>query len=555
VVPLPVGPYATQLPSGELTLAEIVIEAKPVPEFRGFWADAFSAGFKSTAQIDAMVSAALTGNHNAIIVEVLAYHDNASAGHGAYWNSTIVPRAPDIVGGIDPLARVVQQAHANGIEVHAWLVPYRAAWLWPPGGNAVLAEHPQWLMTTLDNMGGAPSPIGLDFMLDPGSPDVQEYLVAIVRELLANYEIDGIHWDRMQYPESDAGYPADATCTSSGLARFREISGFVGTPSPTYEPWSDFRRRAINELVRRSRAEIAIAAASPARPPRLSAALLAAGDSPGDFRSSQAFQRFQDWDLWLRQGWLDAGGPTLFFSEQDVVQAQRYRAWVDWLMAQNYPRHLFIGLSDQLNDSWQLCTQIEYLTLAGADGWAIAFYSQLPSLPCLATPAAPPVMPWRDRATAVEGTLYGRVVSRLTERPVYDATVYVNGGAPVQTDGNGYYTITMIPAAAQGTAYDIIACKAGYPSVTHADVRIVAGEVRYEEILLTVASDFDEDGDVDGDDYGSFETCASGPGIPLASGCEGKDFDGDQDVDHSDFGIFQRCYSGGGIAADPNCDD
>lgn len=65
--------------------------------------------------------------------------------------------------------------------------------------------------------------------------------------------------------------------------------------------------------------------------------------------------------------------------------------------------------------------------------------------------------------------------------------------------------------------------------------------------------DFDTDCDVDGDDLDLFETCASGPGVPRSTGCEGKDFDQDSDVDQADFAVFQRCYSGEGNPADPNC--
>lgn len=68
-----------------------------------------------------------------------------------------------------------------------------------------------------------------------------------------------------------------------------------------------------------------------------------------------------------------------------------------------------------------------------------------------------------------------------------------------------------------------------------------------------VPGDFDGDLDVDQLDLDAFVACASGPAIPLASGCETKDLDYDNDVDQSDFGIFQRCYSGSNNPGDPNC--
>ena len=56
--------------------------------------------------------------------------------------------------------------------------------------------------------------------------------------------------------------------------------------------------------------------------------------------------------------------------------------------------------------------------------------------------------------------------------------------------------------------------------------------------------DFDGDCDVDQDDFGVFQACASGPAVPLAPGCEGFDVDGDDDVDQADFGQFQVMITG-----------
>ena len=84
---------------------------------------------------------------------------------------------------------------------------------------------------------------------------------------------------------------------------------------------------------------------------------------------------------------------------------------------------------------------------------------------------------------------------------------------------------------------------------------------------LTATADFDEDHDVDRDDYDIFEHCATGPDVPydpqdLAPECvlvpdhQGiipADFDRDSDVEQDDFAIFQGCYSGEGNPADPGC--
>lgn len=77
--------------------------------------------------------------------------------------------------------------------------------------------------------------------------------------------------------------------------------------------------------------------------------------------------------------------------------------------------------------------------------------------------------------------------------------------------------------------------------------------------FILVQADFDMDGDVDNDDFTTFQNCATGPMVPLGGGvsqaCLSSDFDSDNDVDQDDFGQFQLCLSGVNISPDPTCDD
>ena len=76
------------------TVTALFVEQGPVePEFRAFWADVFHYGLQDAAQIDEMIAWAVAGNYNAIIPEVLAYHDAEFGSHGAYWQSDIVTRS------------------------------------------------------------------------------------------------------------------------------------------------------------------------------------------------------------------------------------------------------------------------------------------------------------------------------------------------------------------------------------------------------------------------------------------------------------------------------
>jgi hypothetical protein len=83
------------------------------------------------------------------------------------------------------------------------------------------------------------------------------------------------------------------------------------------------------------------------------------------------------------------------------------------------------------------------------------------------------------------------------------------------------------------------------------------GVIWYENPTLTPViqpGDFDEDNDVDMDDYGSMQTCFTGDGYTQsAPACLPGRLDGDEDVDHNDLLLWQGCVSGAGIIADPEC--
>jgi uncharacterized lipoprotein YddW (UPF0748 family) len=514
-----------------------------------------------------MVSRAVTGNYNAIIAEVLAFHDTGTGAHGAYWNSSIVPKASDISGSFDPLAYLVSQAHAAGLEVHAWLVPYRVSSVWPPNGNSLLAAHPEWLMVPIADMGGGPARVGNFYTLDPGSPDVQEYLVSIVRELVTNYAIDGINFDYIRYTQADAGYPADEDYAASTLARFRELIWYHGTPPPEGNTaWNDFRRRTIDELVRRCRAEIPFIS-NPRQPLRLTADLITWGDAPGDFSYSDAYRLHQNWKYWMEQAWLDAGIPMNYKREYLSNQAQWYRNWVNAALGWRYERHIFCGQGNYLNTKADSVTQLQYCLSHGADGTSNYSYYETAdedtdgdpesdwtwytyvSDHVFATSVPTPGMPWRDPNTATEGTLWGRVADPATGEPIDGAQVRVGSLLPVQTDGNGYYVVTLIPAAAGGTAYDIAASKYGCAEEHLSGVVVPPGEVVRQDIDLcgsSIAGDMDQDGDVDLADLQQLLFCLQGPGNTYVDGhfCLNGDADDDQDIDLVDVANLQRVFEG-----------
>ena len=169
-------------------------------EFRGLYVDAFHPGFKSHEEVTQMVAAAKAANFNALIVQVRKRGD-------AYYNSHIEPKASDISAGYDPLADIITQAHAQGLEIHAWLAVYEVSHTKYSNLPEVhiARAHPEWLMC---NRKGKTSVGDGKIYVDPGVPAVREHFVSIVTDLLARYQIDGIHLDNIRYPYLNQGYNA-----------------------------------------------------------------------------------------------------------------------------------------------------------------------------------------------------------------------------------------------------------------------------------------------------------------------------------------------------------
>lgn len=472
-------------------------------EFRGFWADAFHFGYRTAAEVDAMVDAAVTGNYNAIILEVLAYHGgSSSAAHGAFWRSKILPLAPAVTASFDPLAYACEKAHARGIEMHAWLFPFRVSSVWPPPRNTVIPADGHWLMVPFASRGNGPAKFdGTNYWLDAASPDVQDYLMTIVRELVTDYPIDGIHWDyEISGSAKDAWYPADLNYANSGMARYMRLYNTTEVPATANPGWADFRRRAINEFKRRCQAEMQAITTNPRQPLRHTASLMAYGFAPATcegFASTSAYLYFGDFDTWLANGWLDAGIPMNYKSP--VCYPGAYEAWVDRMLCWRHNRHVFIGQANYYNSFADSAAQMAYAT-AHTDGVVNYSYWQTKGNQCTKTtehdtafypyiaanvftgPAPLPHMPWRDPATATEGMVWGRVTEGASGKPVDDAVIWPIGRpeSQVRTDGSGYYVIAQLPTG----MYSLRVAKEGFPEAIVPGVTVTPAGLTRRDLQL-----------------------------------------------------------------------
>lgn len=539
-----------------------IVSSVQAQEFRAFWADAFHSGFKSASQINSMVSRAVTGNYNAIFVEALAYQDTGSGGHGAYWNSSILPKASDISSGFDPLATLVSAAHANGIEVHVWMVPFRVSTSWPPNGNSHVSTD---MLMVSDSDIGTLARVGGKYILDPGNPDSQEYILSIVNELVTNYDIDGINLDYIRYEVSDAGYPVVLNNPKSSLERFKAITGYVGTPSNGVTSWEDFRRRGITEVVRRIYAEMHANKDTQQQPLMLSADLIAFGNAPSSFTSTSSYQLYQDWQTWVNNGHLDAALLMNYKTEWSGSQASWYRNWVTqglaWTPAD---RFFFAGQGNYLNTKADSIAQMSYARNQGADGMVnyayastadenkdgvteadYSWYSYVQANLYTSVNSVPEMF-WHNPSLSSEACVWGQIVNETTGLPLDNAVVIANSEI-LYTDGNGYYVLPRVSTTSSGRTIAVSTQGDGCPAVGATATIYPADFLRVDLTLCpleTLIGDMDTDGDIDYIDFQYMAFCLGGEGVTYADGnfCLLGDFDEDDDIDMNDLAEFQLSF-------------
>ena len=207
--------------------------AKPAgEEYRAVWISYLewqSADFSSEdafrAQMGSWFDQYAAMGLNTVLAQVRPFGD-------ALYSSAIFPWSSVCTGtqgldpGFDPLAVLVEEAHARGLRLEAWLNPYRLALNdTVPGvfsaGN-LAAVHPEWVKQAA---GGQ--------YLDPSRQDVRDCIAAGVQEILDGYAVDGIHLDDYFYPTTDEAFDA-AEYAAAGTNLSLE----------------DWRRENVNALVR-----------------------------------------------------------------------------------------------------------------------------------------------------------------------------------------------------------------------------------------------------------------------------------------------------------------
>lgn len=351
-------------------------------EYRAFWVDTFNTNLNNHNDVLTVVNNAKAAKANALFVQV------RRRGDSWYLNSLEPPgdRTP-IAPGFDVLQDIITTAHAEGLEVHAFVI-MAAVWgrapnLFPPenpnhvfnlhGGfnpstNTITPGPNNWLTRTLLPDTTTPGityqghRFGSDFWVDFGHPDAAKYTADVVKHLVVNYDIDGLHLDRIRYPEFSVATGQPAQTPSNGtnvgynptsVERFQRVNNIpVGSAPPATNNalWSQWRRDQVSNVVRRVYLE-----ALAVKPQlKVSAALIAFGGiantNDPTWNSAEAYWRvYQDWRAWTQEGILDLAIPMVYKAEHTATIRPQYDQWDAWLRTHLYDRAGLMGQGASVN--------------------------------------------------------------------------------------------------------------------------------------------------------------------------------------------------------------
>lgn len=332
--------------------------------------DAFGPGFKTPEQVTKLVADAQAARVNVLFVQAVKRGD-------CYCNNASVPRTddPEVPEDYDPLADVIQKAHAAGLQVHAWIIttsvvntednpaPSHAEHVFNTHGLSAEGRD-AWLTTQQDGTALA----GKDYVLDPGHPDAAAYIAEMYASIARNYAVDGVQLDRIRYPDTPVGGVPVWGYNPTALERYRAESGQTGTPAPTDPKWTAWRRQQITNL--QQRVYDAVKAVKPNV--WVSAATITYGTAPRSLRDFQGTRTYaeilQDWPAWLRSGSVDL--VILMNYKRDTGdQGRAFDGWNDFARRVKGNRRVAVGTAMYLNTPAATLSQTRRALASGLDGW------------------------------------------------------------------------------------------------------------------------------------------------------------------------------------------
>ncbi|WP_227873932.1 glycoside hydrolase family 10 protein [Flavobacterium nackdongense] len=182
--------------------ADIRLSAAPVPAIKGVWVtNVASDALDSRAKITETV--ALCKKSGITDIYVVCWNRGRTLYQSKIMKSIFNLPIMERFGSRDPLQEMIEEGHKAGMRVHAWF-EFGFASSYGENGGAILKKFPDW--KAIDNKGNLVSKNGFEWM-NAMHPEVQNFILSLVLEVVQNYDVDGIQGDdRLPAMPSLGGY-------------------------------------------------------------------------------------------------------------------------------------------------------------------------------------------------------------------------------------------------------------------------------------------------------------------------------------------------------------
>lgn len=321
---------------GLLSMGNIQAPAKEIA-FRAAWVSTvYQLDYPSKAALDEQTLQAeaqqIIQNAKAMGLTALILQVRPSS--DAFYPSDIFPWSRYLTGsqgtapenGFDPLAYWVQQAHVAGLELHAWINPYRITTGKEAEWNNLSQSHParlhpDWVIQYNGN-----------YYWNPGLPQVRQMVIDGALEIVNRYEVDGIHLDDYFYPGQD--FQDSETYAVYGSA---------------FDDLGDWRRENVNQLIHALDTELHKAN------PRIRFGVSPAGiwanqsnlpEGSATGGNQSYFSHYADSRTWVKEEWVDYICPQIYW--QIGHETADYETLARWWAetVQGTDVDLYIGMAD-----------------------------------------------------------------------------------------------------------------------------------------------------------------------------------------------------------------
>ena len=306
--------------------------------------------------IDEMFDQAVELNMNAVIVHVRPFGD-------AFYPSEIFPWSKYISGtqgkdpGFDPLDYMVKAAHERGLQFHAWINPYRVT-SGTTDVNTLSKDNRarRWFTSKSKEQQRRVLAFGGSLYYNPSDEWVQFFIRSGVKEIVENYDVDGIHFDDYFYPTLGSNY--------AKTFDYLEYEAYVAEAKKEgKKPLSiqDWRRDNVNQLIKKVYKTVKSVDKD-----------IVFGISPGGFLDYLVMddRYYCDIETWLsKSGYVDYIAPQIYwsFSHSKFPFDKTLDRWIK--LRKNKDVKIYVGIAvykagsgedKEWNDAEILKKQVEY---------------------------------------------------------------------------------------------------------------------------------------------------------------------------------------------------